>query len=61
MQNFKIPMITQIEEMVSNIPWWTPIDQLYTLFLLSYSIDSSIRGNIIEIGSWCRYLSFVGH
>lgn len=59
MQNYKVPMISQIEEMVSDIPGWTPIDQLYTLFLLSYSIDSSIKGNIIEIGSWCGRSSVV--
>jgi predicted O-methyltransferase YrrM len=54
----KEPIINQIENMVSTIQGWTPIDQLYTLFLLAYS-NSHIDGNIIEIGSWCGRSSSV--
>jgi predicted O-methyltransferase YrrM len=52
MDQYKEPMIHQIEKMVSDIPGWSPIDQLYTLFFLVYA-NSHIEGNIIEIGSWC--------
>jgi predicted O-methyltransferase YrrM len=54
----KQPIVTQIEDMVKDIPGWSPIDQLYSLFLLVYS-NSHIEGNIIEIGSWCGRSSSV--
>jgi Methyltransferase domain len=50
--NIKVPIINQIEEIVKNIPGWTPIDQLYTLFNMAYLI-SDLEGDIVEIGSWC--------
>jgi len=46
------PIIEQIEEMVKDIPGSTPIDQLYTLYLLAKS-TSDIEGEFLEIGSWC--------
>jgi hypothetical protein len=46
------PIINQIEEISKFIPGWSSIDQLYSLFLLLYSM-SYIKGNVIEIGSWC--------
>ena len=46
------PLIEQIEEMVKDIPGSTPIDQLYTLYLLVQS-NNDIKGDIVEIGSWC--------
>lgn len=46
------PIIEQIEKITSNIPGWTPIDQLHTLFNLIYT-SSDLEGDIIEIGSWC--------
>jgi hypothetical protein len=52
MINLKQPLINQIEEQVKNIPGWTPIDQLYTLFNLVY-FTSHLKGDIVEIGSWC--------
>jgi len=58
MDQNKKPMISQIEELVMNIPGWSPIDQLYSLFLLVYS-NSHIDGNIIEIGSWCGRSSVI--
>lgn len=58
MDQNKRPMISQIEELVMNIPGWSPIDQLYTLFFLVY-VNSYIEGNIIEIGSWCGRSSSV--
>jgi len=58
--NFDItnPIMTRIEDLVSTIPGWSPVDQLYTLFLLIYS-NSHISGDIIEIGSWCGRSSSV--
>jgi predicted O-methyltransferase YrrM len=58
MDQIKEPIITQIENIVQDIPGWSPIDQLYSLFLLVYS-NSHIDGNIIEIGSWCGRSSSV--
>lgn len=46
------PMITQIENLVKDVPGWTPIDQLYTLFLLAMVTGNS-EGDIVEVGSWC--------
>jgi predicted O-methyltransferase YrrM len=58
MDQNKQPIMNQIEELVSNIPGWSPIDQLYSIFLLVYA-NSHIEGNIIEIGSWCGRSSAV--
>lgn len=52
------PIINQIEKMVNDIPGWSPVDQLYSLFLLAYS-TVGIEGDIIEIGSWCGRSSSV--
>lgn len=52
MINYKHPIIEQIEMMVEDIPGSTPIDQLYTLYLLARS-TSNIEGEFLEIGSWC--------
>jgi predicted O-methyltransferase YrrM len=46
------PVINQIEELVADVPGWTPIDQLFTLFQLAYS-TANLPGDIVEIGSWC--------
>jgi hypothetical protein len=47
-----IPIINQIEEAVKDIPGWSPLDQLYTLFNLAY-LTADLEGDIVEIGSWC--------
>ena len=46
------PAIDQIERLVANVPGWTPIDQLYTLFQLAFC-SANMPGDIVEIGSWC--------
>jgi len=46
------PILAQIEDLVRDVPGWTPIDQLYTLFNLVYSL-AGVKGEIVEIGSWC--------
>lgn len=46
------PIVTQIEEAVLNIPGWSPIDQLLTLFTLAYT-NADLDGDILELGSWC--------
>lgn len=54
------PIINRIEEIVSSIPGWSPIDQLYTLFNLVY-FNADVSGDIVEIGSWCgRSTSILG-
>lgn len=45
------PVVTRIEEMVRDVPGWSPHDQLVALFNLAYL--SSVEGDIIELGSWC--------
>jgi len=42
----------QIEEAVQDIPGWSPIDQLLTLFTLAYT-SADLDGDILELGSWC--------
>jgi predicted O-methyltransferase YrrM len=46
------PILRRIEEIVSDVPGWTPPDQLLTLFNLAY-LTADLRGDILEIGSWC--------
>ncbi len=45
------PVVNQIEEMVRDVPGWSPQDQLVALFSLAYF--SAVEGDIIELGSWC--------
>ena len=45
------PVVTQIEDMVREVPGWSPHDQLVALFSLAYFSD--VPGDIIELGSWC--------
>lgn len=47
-----VPIIKQLEDAVTPIPGWSPVDQLYTLFNLVY-MSSSLEGDIVEIGAWC--------
>lgn len=46
------PALARIERAVADVPGWTPIDQLYTLFNVA-CIGSATPGDILEIGSWC--------
>jgi hypothetical protein len=46
------PVIDRIEKFVRDIPGWTPVDQLMSLFLLAWS-GRGVQGDIVEIGSWC--------
>jgi len=50
--NITTPIARQIEDAVQNIPGWTPIDQLLTLFNLAYA-SAGLPGDILELGSWC--------
>ena len=45
------PVVTQIEDLVRDVPGWSPQDQLVALFNLAYLSDA--EGDIIELGSWC--------
>lgn len=44
--------IAQIEEMVRTIPGWSPVDELYSLYMLVLA-SQDIPGDVVEIGSWC--------
>lgn len=53
------PIIDQIEKFVDGVPGWTPIDQLFSLFLLAYTTEA--EGDILELGAWCgRSASVLG-
>lgn len=46
------PIAIQIEEAVADIPGWTPLDQLLSLFTLALS-SAHLPGDILELGCWC--------
>ncbi len=46
------PISTQIEEAVKDIPGWSQLDQLLSLFTLAFS-SAHLQGDILELGSWC--------
>jgi predicted O-methyltransferase YrrM len=52
------PVIKQIEDLVADIPGWSPVDQLFTLFNLVY-VTGGLEGDVIELGSWCGRSSAV--
>lgn len=55
------PLTTRIEEMVKDIPGWSPLDQLYTLNALGLA-TAHLVGDFLEIGSWCgRSGTVLGH
>jgi predicted O-methyltransferase YrrM len=47
-----VPLCSEIEALVEDIPGWSPIDQLYTLSTLVYT-TAHLAGDIVEVGSWC--------
>lgn len=52
MNNTTKPITMQIEEAVKDIPGWSPLDQLLSLFTLAFS-SAHLQGDILELGSWC--------
>src|SRR5438105_2088455 len=46
------PIIAELESLVADVPGWSPIDQLYSLFLLGY-LSADVKGDLLEIGAWC--------
>ena len=53
------PMFSIIEDMIKNIPGWTPPDQLFALFNMIFM--NQCNGDILEVGSWCgRSASVLG-
>ena len=48
----RTPIMSMIEEAVRNVPGWSPLDQLFALFMLAYS-TAHLPGDIVELGSWC--------
>lgn len=47
-----VPVIDSIERFARDVPGWTPVDQLMSLFLLAWT-TRGLAGDIVEIGSWC--------
>lgn len=46
------PIWSQIETSVADISGWSPIDELYSLYLLALGA-TEVQGDIVEIGGWC--------
>jgi predicted O-methyltransferase YrrM len=46
------PILSQIESLVKDVPGWTPVEQLHTLFNIAF-LTSELDGDIVEVGSWC--------
>lgn len=51
-KNVVTPVWAQIEALVENVHGWTPIDQLFTLYTLTW-LAADIDGDVVEVGSWC--------
>lgn len=52
MTDLTLPIATQIEDAVKDIPGWSPLDQLLMLFTLTFS-SADLPGDVLELGSWC--------
>ncbi len=46
-----VPLTTRIETLVSDVPGWSPVDELFTLATLVYA-TAHLPGDIVEVGSW---------
>lgn len=46
------PIWTHIEALVADVHGWTPVDQLFTLYMLTWT-TAELPGDIVEVGSWC--------
>ena len=46
------PVISRLEEVAREIPGWSPVDQLHTLFTMVL-MTSGTDGDVLELGSWC--------
>ena len=42
----------QLEQSVSQIPGWSPLDELFALFNLAFA-TAGLGGDLVEVGSWC--------
>ena len=47
-----VPMMDQIEAAVREVPGWSPVDQLFALFNLTFA-SAPLGGDVLELGSWC--------
>jgi predicted O-methyltransferase YrrM len=51
-------VISRLEEVARDIPGWSPVDQLYTMFAMVL-MTSGTDGDVLELGSWCGRSSAV--
>lgn len=51
-QKIVTPIWAQIEMLVEDVHGWTPIDQLFTLYTLTW-LTAGLEGDVVEVGSWC--------
>jgi hypothetical protein len=52
------PVWSMIEALVDGVQGWTPIDQLFSLYTLTWT-TTDLEGDIVEVGSWCGRSSVV--
>ena len=57
-KNVSNPVWSQIESLVENIHGWTPLDQLFSLYILTW-LSAGVEGDVLEVGSWCGRSSVV--
>jgi len=57
-RDFKVPLINRIEAIARDIPGWSPVEQLYTLFNF-VCLTTPLEGDIVEVGAWCGRSSVV--
>ena len=48
----ELPIIQQVEQLVDNVPGWSPMDQLFSLTQLVFTTQH-LEGDVLEVGSWC--------
>jgi hypothetical protein len=46
-----IPLLTEIETLVSDVHGWSPVDELFTLSMLAHA-TAHLPGDLVEVGSW---------
>lgn len=53
-----LPAWADLEKRLQNVPGWSPLDQLYTIYTLIL-FAAPAEGDCLEIGSWCGRSSIV--
>ena len=46
------PLYPALESLIEGVAGWSPVDQLYSLFMLAVS-SAHLDADLLEVGSWC--------